>query len=128
MQLTEILQIVNIILSVVVPPLAAFFLKIKRSKCCGSEIEREVDTPLEEKQTNTHDQRTSGIYSAEIPNYITTRKLSRGEPGHIERRRHSIIENPPEKTGEIEEPSSWVVLQHVQSENADNTGAVENES
>jgi hypothetical protein len=42
MNLTEILTLVNIIISSVMPFMAAFCLSIRRSSCCGAVMEREV--------------------------------------------------------------------------------------
>ena len=42
MNLTEILTLVNIIISSVMPIVAAFMLSIRRSSCCGAVMEREV--------------------------------------------------------------------------------------
>lgn len=43
MQLAEVLMIVNLVLSVLVPPLSTFILRIRRSECCGSSLERDLE-------------------------------------------------------------------------------------
>lgn len=48
---TEILQIVNICISTIVPVLALFILRITHSECCGMRVDRKTSASSDDEVT-----------------------------------------------------------------------------